>query len=137
MMHRPAAYILYVEYFPSVSCIHSAHRVLPIGQLHTLSTQNTSHCQLHIFCKQNTSNQSAAHILQTEYFPSFSCIYFVHGIYPIGQAHTFCTRNTSHRSAAYILYMAHFPSVSCIHSIYGTLLISQLQTFCTQNTSHR
>jgi len=104
MMHWSAAYIQYMEYVLSVSCIHSVCEVLPIGQLH-------------IFCRWHTSYQWAAHIQYTEYFPSVSCIHSVHGILPIGQLHTFCAQNTSHWSAAYVLHTAYFPSVSCIHSV--------------------
>jgi len=71
-----------MTYFPSVSCTHSVHRILPISQLYT-------------FCAWNTSHQSAAYILYTEYFPLVNCIRSVHGILPISQLHTFCKQNTS------------------------------------------
>lgn len=71
-----------MAYFLSVSCTHSVHRILPIGQLHT-------------FCTWNTSHWSAAYILCTEYFPLVSCICSAHSILPISQLHSFCKQNTS------------------------------------------
>ena len=124
MMHWTAAYIQYMEYILSVSCICSVHRIRPISQLHTC-------------CKQNTSCRSAAYIQCTEYFPLVSCIYSVYRVLPIGQLHTCGKQNTSHCSAAYILDMEYFPSASCIHSVHGTLPIGQLHTFCTWSTSHQ